>query len=374
MSQESVMSDENIRQLTKQLPEPISTCIIGEALFDLYKAKDLYSEDWNDPALYEFLLEARKSYYVYDTGRPIFDEYEPKSAVYLVRAIYPLSVSGTDHLVEEWLSYRFIPYEGNPLGAGEMDLFLYKRKRVDYWLPKLLFKGYRDFLKHTITGSRMCGIHPYFQIGEGEFDSGFKLPQKHRYTALCHALMHDQFWNECEDSGLVFKYFSIIVPDEIVRKMLSIEVDGRKVSVELTPAYKALGARGPEDVKLDRYTQDLFAYRFPTYFLNLRQLANVLKRLVAEGRLSDSTIQHYMNADMTLDALLESGKPLRTLLGGAGNMLTENGRLRGSTLTGSELRKIADIEVDDDPELKITEVKVWVESIKQVLSFAGMGA
>ena len=114
-----------IRTLGDNLPEPASRTVINGVQFDVFKVTDLFASEWSDMALFRLLLEARSSYSNYG-DRPPIDEYDAKAAVYLVRVQYSLT--------EEWLSLRFVPGEGTPPGAGELDLFSHKNKPIEYCL------------------------------------------------------------------------------------------------------------------------------------------------------------------------------------------------------------------------------------------------
>jgi hypothetical protein len=95
-------------------------------------------------------------------------------------------------------------------------------------------------------------------------------------------------------------------------------------------------------------------YRHPGYFLNHRELTAVLRWLVETGLLTRRTLQRYSPSPTGSERLI-SLHSRRADFVGLGRLLTTNGAIEGSTLTGEELRAIIDERVGDGPTLRLAQ-------------------
>ncbi len=111
-----------------KLPPPTARYAAPGVEFDVYRAKDLFKNRWNSPALKEILLLCRGSYSRYG-DRPLLDAYDTKAAIYLVRASYQQPTTNNQQLVQEWLSIRMVPGDGKPIGVHEPEIFEWEGKQ-----------------------------------------------------------------------------------------------------------------------------------------------------------------------------------------------------------------------------------------------------
>lgn len=327
---------------------PQSVYKVGDARVEIYLAKGLFSGIWLDPGVLETLVKARGSYRVYGK-RPGFDKFDKKSAVYLARAVYPP--------LEEWLSFRLVPGIGSPQGTGELDIFSYRDARVDGFVRDNFFGGDKNWLEYICSSSRMCGIHPADSL-------------KHKFSAACYAIVSKHFYDDwlCR---MPCRFITGIILNRFVDNALTVEIGGAKYGTAFTPAWKALGARDPKEVRLTRHANSNYAYRFPAYWFNARQLIALIDRLRGDGYLPEATLRHYLGIKRPFAEIVAQPLPTMELLGELnrlGNLLTVRGRLKHGRPTGEELRALVDVEVADGPELKITEIKTMRKSVEDFLT------
>ncbi|MBI2624593.1 hypothetical protein HYW67_03880 [Candidatus Parcubacteria bacterium] len=340
-----------IQALLPKLPPPVATYAIPGVVFETYRAKG-FSAYWHDPALRTLVLWARDSYSRYGI-RSALDQYDAKAAIYLVRAQYP-SASDRHDSVGEWLSIRMIPGGGDPIGVGELELYWYQGRRLDAWLQASVRQPAGSFWDSIVSSSRMCGIHPYTR--EAELSSG---GSKHRYTAASFALIHAQFVLDYPPEVFPFEYVTAIIRSELVERGLTLWKDGEARGPVFLPAHRLLGLSDKSGITLCR---SAYAYEFPRYWLDMPKLIRLLEGLVCDGRLSETTIQHY------IEASLRSEEGERQL----GRLLMVEGPIAGAALTGAELRGLVDAQVADIPELKITPAAEWHRGIVRMAEAAGL--
>lgn len=194
------------------------------------------------------------------------------------------------------------------------------------------------------------------------------LPTYHKFTGLSFALINQRFLQEIEKTKLPYRYVTANVRKDLIETVFSFTKNGHKVKPIFTPAYKILNISEPKKIKLDRIAHSLEVYRFPTYFLNLDQLLDCFQKLIMEEKLTNTTLKYYLQTKMNYQEISEmkSKKELRLL----GELLTVQGPIYKSSLTGEELRKIIDNEVEDEPELKIIEIENWRKGIENIIKIA----
>jgi len=344
------MIDDNIEFLnliTDQV-RPNAQYKCGDAIISLYRAKNIYSKRWNDPGLRKVTLICRETFLRYG-NRALTDRYDSKAGVYLARASY--AIPGNDgkiQIVNEWLSSRLVPGDRKPLGCGELELYKYGGKRLDKILEESVFKEEPNFWKNIVSGSRICGIGPY---------STTALPLNNRYSAACFALIYHHFSWECDAKHIIL---SGIIQNSFIESRLSVtDETGRKFVPFLTPAYEYMGLE-KENIKSER---DIYSYKFPSYWLNMAQLLRLIERLIQEGELTERTIKFYLKTELSFKNIV-SNKEFQRL----GELLSVRGNIKWSNMTGSQLRKLIDANVEDLPELKITDMKAWNKSIRYIIS------
>ena len=362
------LSMNEVRVFTEQLPSPISVWRMKDILFRVYRTKSLLNPQWAHNALHHLLVHARGSYYVYG-GRPPLDEYDAKAVPYLVRVTYPIFSNGKKYIIEEWLSDRLVTGIGEPLGGGELNLFLYRGKKVEYWMQKKFFRPHENYLEHTVTSNRMCTINPYFANHEDE-QLGIELPPRQRYTAICYALMVFHFWKDYLQNS-PYRYTTSILQTRVIEKAMTVEVSGKRFQNVFMPAHQFFGFSNPDCIQLNRDAHEGIVYKFPLYFLNAQKLAALLQRLITCKMLSTETIKYYLG-ETSLVKEAEGGitSNLFKKLRNSGRLLSEEDKIVGSKMTGESLRRLVDREVPDGPELKITEVEKTFKSARDILTAA----
>lgn len=365
------LTSNQLRVLLRRLPEPVSKHTIGTVDFEIYKAKDLLNPNWINEALFRLVLDARMSYYRYGDFT-LLDEYDKKSAIYLVRVRYKLPLFGIKQgcPVEEWLSTRLIPVRGDPYGIEDFELFIYQGKTLITAFQERLFDPHGRYLDSFVASSRTCGIRPYCKSEKDENKLKKEAILKHKYTAICFALIHQRFWEECLISDFPFEYIVGTVVNKFMDKALVIVVNGKEFIPNFIPIHQFLKIGKGEEIKLDRHRKDFYTYRFPTYFLNTHQLIDLLLKLIEGKKLSNNTIQYYLQTNLTLKEILRQDNFTVEYLRKLNRLLTIHGPIKGAVLTGEQLRKILDKEVDDAPELRITKIEDWIKSIKYLLHAA----
>ncbi|MCH7883283.1 hypothetical protein IIA95_02630 [Patescibacteria group bacterium] len=342
----------SIHSITQQLPKPDAVYRSqgkDPVVFEVYKAKGFESRFWRDPFLRELLLRTRGSYRKYGAREPI-DQYDSKASIYLVRAMYP-SDDGIK-IIEEWLSSRLVPGIGNPQGAGELDIYFYQERPMDYWVREHLGCRNVSFWNYVLSSSRMCGIHPFVAGSNGEQTVNYRL--KHKYTAACNAIIRAQFLIN-NAYQFPYKVVTAIIREDLHEKGLLVEVEGKKFMPLYTKAHDFLGIVDPHAIKLNR---SVYAYEFPSYWLDVSRLVSLLECLQKEGKLSEEALGYYLKGESI---------PFDFNPSNLGLLLAVDGKIHASTMTGNELRGLVDKYVQEKPILRITDAKKWFGSYLRVL-------
>ncbi len=292
--------------LIKELPPPIASWKVKKVVFEVYKIKGLLSSRWPNEVLRRLLIDARGSYYIYG-DRPPLDDYDDKAAIYFVRSSESLGATCYPKR-EEWISVRLVSPHGDPVGCGEIEMFMACGRPIGYLISKKLFSCADNFIFSLASSSRLCGLGPFLNDGESlRPDAG----KKHQHTAISYAFIREQYFAELDRLRLDYKYLTGIIHNRLAEKALAVKLDGRVYSIDYTAAYKLLRLAEARCVYLDRRREDLCVYRYPTYWFDSEQFSKYVPKIDR------------------LDKIL----------------LTKD---------GARLRKIIDRRVDDGPELKIT--------------------
>jgi hypothetical protein len=332
-----------LRSLLRKLPPPRAVYASPGVRFEIYLARPLGPGKWASPILRAIATLTRSSYYRYGK-RPLFDHYDDKAAIYLVRVRYGATKTH-DHL-EEWFSIRMVPGDGVPTGVGEPENFLLDGKPVHTWMQKKI--GARGFWHRVASSSRMCGIHPYRVSASGHVSY---LPDpKHRYTPVCFALAHSQFHLDYPLSRFPYRYITATIRPDFQYKGLDYVRAGRRFSIVFTPAYKFFG-KAKRDVRANRW---IYSYDFPLYWMDIAALRKFVNRLRKKA-----------------------GKPPiekleAKLFIGLGNRIDKSISFAGVRMAPSVLRALIDREVPDAPELKITTARDWYAGIEKMLMAANI--
>lgn len=351
---------DEVRDLSKDLPKPLSGWIQNNALISIYRAKNIFKPLWNDQELRRLTELARVESNLYE--RPVYDEYDEKSAIYLARARYYQKPSrgSSEIVIEEWLSVRLVPGLGEPSGAGELEMFYNGNESTEQLMQKHLYAGNRNFMQFVAASNRMCAIRPYF-LAEHKTKL---MPRKLQFSAMLYGLINWHFVHDYLGGGK-YHYITGVILDNIVRNSLEIMFDGKIYGTCFISADKTL-ALDTKELRINRYARGHYAYKFPAYFLNFNELVSLLKRLSDQGKISEATLKHYLQYDREFEEITEDFKSSLFTFRHAGSLFGATGRLYASQLTGEELRMIADQEVSDGPKLRITPIHKLEKSIDEL--------
>ncbi|MEI6057440.1 MAG: hypothetical protein WCQ60_00530 [bacterium] len=342
-----------------ELPIADSVYVKDDVTFEVYRAKDMYHKEWRHPSFHTIVSLARTSYRRYGP-RDLFDKYDDKAVIYLVRARYPRGhVLGTDaELVNEWLSVRMVPGDGDFEGVGELELYTFNKVPiVDIFCKKNKFSK-NNFWHHVISDSRMCGIHPY-TVGNDKVVASLPT-ERHKYTPECMALMQAQFMVDFPPQTTSFTYVSAIVRPEIRDKVITLRKGAHHITPNFISAHTTLGLTNDAKVVVER---NAYTYQFPRYWLHMEELKTLIRRLLLEKKLTEKTLQHYLGEhDIdSLDGELALAK-----------ILVAEGTLVDAVLSGEGLRALVDKEVSDVPELQIIPIDSWRSGFLHILVNAGV--
>jgi hypothetical protein len=276
-------------------------------------------------------------------NRPLFDIYDGKAAIYIVRAISEKSKLGR---IEEWLSVRMVPGDKRPLGVAEPEICESGGKRVDALMKKKV--GADHFWNHVASSSRMCGIHPYTVSKSGQVQ--FLLDEVHASTSICFALMHKQFGVDYPPSRFPYRYITAMIRNDFYKKGLSYHAHGRTVRPVFTPAYRFLGLR-QHDIDVRRTA---YSYEFPLYWFDIKKLldlVNDLRKKAHKEPFERLTPKMFLN----LPKKINQSVPIA-----------------GMRMRPQEMRNFIDQSVPDAPELKITKAESWYRGMNAVLKAANV--
>ncbi|MDP3697665.1 MAG: hypothetical protein Q8R55_06695 [Candidatus Taylorbacteria bacterium] len=354
----------HIISITSGLSKPHSSYAIKGVIFNIYLAKKWGSSKWMDPCLRKLTLEFRLAYLRYG-NRSLLDKYDIKAGIYLISAEYKVRDNqGKSHAVKEWLSIRFVPARGRPNGSGELEIYYFGNKRLDQIAKQKLFKGDIKFQDHIFSSSRMCGVSPYFVKEEDETEE-IDI-SKHNHIPICFALIQHQFITDYFKTGKMSGYISEIIRNDFAAKALTFKRGKIKCGSPSIPAHKTLNL-DPSKIKLNR---KVYTYKFPTYWLNIGRLIALISTLIKDKILSDKSVKYYLKINADFKDLIKNGSASEMIK--LSNLLTVNGKIKYSKLTGVRLRSLIDQNVDDGPELKLTGIKTWNLGINKILDMAGV--
>ena len=361
---------DKFRHLSQKIGGPISSWKGGGTVFKIYRGKNLYESQWRNKAIKDLIYSARQMSNL-PYGRPLMDKYDAKSALYIGSATYPLLIGSEYFFVEEWLSVRLVPGNGDPRGTGELEIYTCQGESVENIVKDRFFQGNDDFLNFIVASNRMCGCRPYLKnrLDEGRITADF-LPVKIKHTAILYALINKHF---VEDYLVHFnsKYITGVIIDQLVDRSLTINIGLNRYGVNFTYAHEVLGV-APDEIRLDRSINGHYTYRYPAYFLNIRQLVGWLDDLVKKGILTTDSIDHYLKTKLHISEINKQPYLHLDCFKNLHRLFLAEGKIFGSELTGAELRSLADAEVEDGPKLRITTISDLTSSIAIFLNAAGI--
>lgn len=373
-------SPDQLRHLDTLLPEPSRTLSIGDTSYSLFQAKRLTQNAWTHPALAMMVQEARMAYRAYGNDIPLVDAYDHHSAIYLARAIYPEMIDGHMEQVEEWASIRFV--HAYPLSTEDLDFYVCRIGKKGYTvLDALRMKtdifrsmSIQNIKKHIATHSRVCVIRPFLREQKKPHTPSSAhhehLGRKNKTFALSFALMNSLFLEDMEKEHIPIDMLTSQMHRRLTDTILSLPVKAMRkiVTLPFTDAATILGLPDTSDVLIDRRKPGVYAYKYPSYFLDVTDLAKTVLQLVRKGKIRHETLQEYITENTSIHAAL--AQPKMATFRNFGALLTQNGRINGDTITGSQLRAILDTEVRDGPVLRLMMTPVWKKAVRSFIDHA----
>ena len=333
-----------IRKNLSHLPEPDAKYQCSDTAFEVYRAKNLKSKKWNSTALKNIVQLSRASYLRYG-GRELFDRFDDKACIYLVRAMYKFRANG-EH-TEEWLSIRMVPGDGLPKGFAEPEIYRLNGSSVDHVMQEKI--GKKDFWKKIASSSRMCGIKPYIIDSNGKIT--FVDAEQLRYTPLSFAIIHKQFIKDYPLSKYPYRYITAIIRPDFLEKGLKYSSKNRDYWPTFTAAHDFLNVK-KDKIRVDR---NVYSFHYPDYWFDHRRLLAVVNKLRAlKKKAPIKSIQPNLFSDI----------PKRN----------QNGDITvsGVSMRVKELNNILNLYDLDMPELKITRAPEWYKGMDTILKAANI--
>lgn len=337
----------------------IHTMTVGEAEIKIFCAKPLGRLPWHSVALRHLVGQARAQYACYGDVA-LFDEHDERAAVYVAIARYPVIIGGTPQSFEEIISVRFVPGYGERSVLEDFELFQMNGIPLIEYL-KTGSSEVRPILNYLVSISRFCASQPLFFSSKNT--NAQVAMAKRRCTALAFMLMNQAFFAA---EGERFEYVSAVLRNELAAKLArgSLVEELWPRSLPLTDVFLACS---PCDISLRRTRQ--VAYRFPGYFLHIHQLRALLLELLETDRLSVQSIHALVPELRHVLVLSEIVTSLTSRQFGI--LLTHEGELPHSALTGDYVRALVDMRVADGPRLHLGHRNSWEKLLqKSVQAFS----
>lgn len=372
------LTADQISDLRRNLPAPILTRVFPSSIIEVHSAKGLHDSKWSHENIQRLVAEARKSYRAYGEDIPLFDSYDPKSAIYLARVVS----SDERGVGEEWFSLRFVPGLGSPVSNEDINFYVYSEednkapKPIIQALTSRLFEleGLSDeeALAIIATQSRFCKIG--YQILRSVEGSSSQPPRRkgksNKNAALSFALMNRQFY---EDTRLLDTPPSVLtcqMHEDLSDEILSFKRNDETVTMPFTPAHVLLDLERSQ-VRLDRQNQQVYAYQVPGYFLKLDSLAKVLRSLVDGGELSYDTLSEYVSGASNSDQLQDMfNNPKIKHFKRLGELLGIKGNIPRSNITGEQLKVQLNRGVEDGPIWRVMLFEPWIAGVDRMVNSA----
>lgn len=309
---------------------------LPEVALAVYLAKAA-NRDWSSPALRRIVERARSSYRtMYGRQVVIFDEYDDKSWVYITVATFQLK--GKE--LREVLSLRFVPAAGRPLLNDDLAFYFCKTD-PELDLLQLLARAApsgsgQPIVLGCYSQGRMGAIRPRARDGSS-------LAGNH-HIGVAWRTMIECFLEDSAAAGQPCRVLTSQTTEEL--RVLGAQIPTRRCDEQLglLPGSIVLNRRAPRVRQV--------CYEVPTYFLNLKDLAALLSRLMAEGWLSPAAIARTLAPGVALERALRRPRP--SSFASLEGLLNARGPIADARMTAEELRELADREVRDGPALRLT--------------------
>ncbi|MDB4777994.1 hypothetical protein OAG68_00895 [bacterium] len=343
---------------TRRQIGPSQNFSFHDVTIDVFLAKDFFNRSWVHHRLKDIVQQCRKTFSRYGNVANILD-YDTKSAVYLGRATYTID----GKIVHEWLSFRLVPALGEPRLTEDLKgCEIGGRNLLEALIEQQIVDTRGESLSQILTLSRLCGIHPYLAEGENPVE----LPKKLQYGAILFACMQSCFNNRQHLESLEPKVITALFQRPFLDAFMA---HGATAKIEIPTAREVLrGSLKNPSIVLKR---DEKSYRYPGYFLHLHELLKALTALIDSQRLRDTTIIHHAKLNAPLREIRKRNPRTSTLLEELehlSELITHEGLLHDSDMTGSELREYIDIHVSDGPTLHLLAIDDWRKEIARFIN------
>ncbi len=333
-----------------------------DTTFSVYCAKQFFSDDWESSELRDLVEQARETYRIYSPTIPCFDSYDAKSAVYLVRAQYPIEYLGDTTLVNEWVTLRFVPAWGTPLLSEDLkhytvDSAIGSRSLVDQIGERLFEVGPADAVSRLYTYSRFCASRPAAEDENQQwlvnaYWQAAGIRTKNRWTAVAFALMNTLFLDQVrQQHGDNYLAITAQINEKVERTVFlpGLQQVDPQATLMFPFAYQVLQFDSPARIYLNRAKYSEYFYRFPGYFFKVPELVAALAELVHQGKLAVAVLEQYLDQPWTEVVHNPNYQHLHRM----GELLTAPQTVSGLPMSSVELRQFLDQRVSDGVQLRL---------------------
>ena len=158
------------------------------------------------------------------------------------------------------------------------------------------------------------------------------------------------------------------MPRVVSNILLSHVTNNNYKTLQFSYAYKKLGLKNNLAVRINREKSGSYIYKYPGYFLNLKELVHALSLLIQNKSLTLGIIEKYLHANLSFINVAKYPRPYYFRL--MGKLLTVNGLIEDTKMTGEELRVFLNKHVSDGPICRIMDITDWQEDIDSMIAFA----
>ena len=326
----------DLKQIVLSLPTADESYNWQDVKFDIYLAKNFFTDQWQNQSLRNLVLKCRESFHRYGKVA-LEDSYDDKSLVSIVGVSYFID----ERQVKEWLTIRFVPAHGEPFLSEDLQIEFINQKKLYDLIKEKLFYNADDSTKRLFTISRFCGIAPYF---EDNFQS-VENQNKIKFTAISFSLL-------CKFS---LKYFSL--PDKhvyitamfhhnIFKRLAFVNHNNLQACLELPDTHETLLVHSDS---LQTIFPGEVAFRHPTYFFRIRELVVWVKKMLVEDKLNNATLLSVLKTEIDWDKidqqLIDNKLVIVKQLSALGDLLSGDEILLNSRCDRQQLRQMLRDEV-----------------------------
>ncbi len=343
------------------LPFPIREHVFGDIHISIFKVKDREDIDFSDFSLLKMLHKARGSYARYGQV-PLVDDFDTKASVYLTRTIYPFSAdSGSSILLEEWSSVRFIPASGKPFSTEDLECSVYQGMSMSIKIQELLFNNHPEALDKVVTLSRVCRITPQVFGPNTLIPHTHKVPEKNMHTGLSVFLMSKIFLEESASKGKTYEWITALSKPDFFEKVLCFPWKGKEMRFPFLNAEHVMAPDSQEKIHIDR---SLLSYKYPGYFLDLKDLFSFFSEMLISGRMHHDTLKKFAEFPTLSISHLQDHEDLDQkdrlkILEAFSKILLSEGWIDHGKIHADEIRKLCHEKVKDAIQLYFSSISEW---------------